>query len=177
MNKQIFNIPNCITMLRMIGTVSLIFITPLSVPFFIVYTLSGISDALDGTIARLTKTETAFGKRLDSIADLAFYAVMLIKIFPILWAKLPHSIWYWVGLVIAMRLLFYTIGLIKTKQFPSYHSIINKLTGFILFSVPYVLNTLFFTPYCWGICLISSIGTLQDISQLTSKKAKTATTK
>ena len=87
MNKQIFNIPNCITILRIIGTASLIFITPLSVPFFIIYTVSGISDVLDGTIARLTKNETTFGKRLDSIADLAFYAVMLIKIFPIFFEK------------------------------------------------------------------------------------------
>ena len=177
MNKQIFNIPNCITILRIIGTASLIFITPLSVPFFIIYTVSGISDVLDGTIARLTKNETTFGKRLDSIADLAFYAVMLIKTFPILWFKLPHSIWYWVSLVIVMRLLFYIMGLIKYGHVPSSHSIVNKLTGFVLFCVPYILNAVFFTPYCWGICLISSIGTLQDISQLTSKKAKTATTK
>ena len=170
MNKQIFNIPNCITILRVIGTASLLFITPLSVPFFIIYTLSGVTDALDGTIARLTKTETAFGKRLDSIADLFFYAVMLIRIFPILWERLERSIWLLVGLIIIMRLLFYIIGIIKTKKFLSYHSIINKITGFVLFTVPFVLNTVFLRPYCWSICLISAIGTLQDIANLVDKK-------
>lgn len=177
MNKQIFNIPNCITLVRVIGTVALLFITPLSVPFFIVYTLSGVTDVLDGTVARLTKTETVFGKRLDSIADLSFYAVMLIRIFPILWDTLPHSIWFWVGLIIVMRLLFYSIGLLQTKNLPSSHSILNKLTGFMIFAVPYILKTAFFKPYCWSICLISSIGTLQDISNLASKKNRNTETK
>ncbi|MBE6799488.1 MAG: CDP-alcohol phosphatidyltransferase family protein [Ruminococcaceae bacterium] len=170
MNKQIFNIPNCITLLRVIGTLSLLFITPLSVPFFIIYTLSGITDVLDGTIARLTKTETSFGRRLDSVADLSFYSVMLIRIFPILWDALPHSIWIVVGLVIGIRLLFYTIGLVKNRRLPSSHSLLNKLTGFMIFAVPYILKTAFFKPYCWGICLISAVGTLEDLTNLIGKK-------
>lgn len=170
MNKQLLNLPNCITLIRLIGTIALLFITPLSVPFFIIYTLSGVTDVLDGTIARLTKTETTFGKRLDSIADLSFYAVMLIRIFPILWDTLPHSIWILVGLILAMRLIFYSVGLIKTKKLPSSHSILNKLTGFMIFLVPYIIKTVIFRPYCWGLCLISATGTLEDLINLTGKK-------
>ena len=39
---------------------------------------------LDGTIARATNSTSEFGARLDSISDLIFYAVMIVKFFPIL---------------------------------------------------------------------------------------------
>ena len=85
-----------LTSLRILGAVILLFIQPLSAAFFVIYTLSGVSDAVDGTVARATHTSGEFGARLDSIADLLFYAVMLIKVFPVLWVKLPKSIWYFV---------------------------------------------------------------------------------
>ena len=65
-------LPNYITALRMVGSVCLIFIRPLSPLFFGVYTLAGITDALDGYIARKTHTASAFGAKLDSAADLLF---------------------------------------------------------------------------------------------------------
>lgn len=172
MNKQFFNIPNCITLLRIIGMISLLFIKPLTIPFFIVYTIAGITDVLDGTIARLAKIESDIGARLDSIADLLLYSVMLIRIFPLLWAALPGSIWVAVALILSARLLFYLIGILKQKHLPSTHSILNKLTGFMIFTVPYILKTAIFTPFCWGICLISSIGTLEDLIGLIGKKSR-----
>ena len=74
-----------ITLVRIAGTMALIFLRPLSAIFYWIYTLAGVTDALDGWIARKTKTASEFGARLDSIADLFFYAVMLVRIFPILW--------------------------------------------------------------------------------------------
>ena len=48
-------IPNFITLIRIIGTSLLIFTEPFSNIFFILYFLCGVSDTLDGYIARKFK--------------------------------------------------------------------------------------------------------------------------
>ena len=74
------NIPNIITAVRIIGAAVLLFVEPLVVPFYVIYTLCGLSDAIDGFVARLIGAESALGAKLDSVADLMFYAVMLIHL-------------------------------------------------------------------------------------------------
>ena len=93
MKEKLLTPPNICTMLRIVGTVGLLLIRPLTLPFYILYTFCGITDVLDGTIARATNSTSEFGARLDSIADLIFYAVMIVKFFPILLEVLP--VWMW----------------------------------------------------------------------------------
>ena len=71
--KKLLTLPNFLTALRIAGAACLLFITPLSPAFFIVYTFCGISDVLDGVIARASHSTTEFGAKLDSAADLLFY--------------------------------------------------------------------------------------------------------
>ena len=54
-------------------------------------TISGLTDALDGWLARKLRCESAFGAKLDSVADLLFYAVMIFRILPILVSIFPIS--------------------------------------------------------------------------------------
>lgn len=84
------NAPNFITFLRIIGALWLCFIRPFTTAFYVVYTICGISDMLDGWVARMTGSAGEFGAKLDSIADLLFYSVMLLRIFPALWLSLIH---------------------------------------------------------------------------------------
>ena len=79
MKEKLLTPPNICTMLRIVGTVGLLLIRPLTLPFYLLYTFCGITDVLDGTIARATNSTSEFGARLDSIADLIFYAVMIVK--------------------------------------------------------------------------------------------------
>ena len=81
---NILTIANGITTLRILGSIALFFIDRTSAAFMIVYTLTGVTDALDGWIARKTGTAGKFGAALDSVADLLFYAVMLVVFFPVL---------------------------------------------------------------------------------------------
>ena len=76
MNK-IKNIPNFITMLRILGTICLFFVEPFTVAFFVIYSLAGITDVLDGFVARRLKATSEFGAKLDSASDLVFYAAMI----------------------------------------------------------------------------------------------------
>ena len=82
-------IPNMLSILRMLGTLALVFVQPVTLPFFVIYTLCGVSDVLDGWIARATDSTSELGSRLDSAADLMFYVVMMLRILP----ELPCCRW------------------------------------------------------------------------------------
>ena len=97
MNKA--RLPNLITSLRIAGTAGLIFAVPLTPLYFVIYTFCGISDILDGWLARHTGTASDLGARLDSIADLFFYTVMIIQLLPILRQLLPGAFWVLLGAV------------------------------------------------------------------------------
>lgn len=156
-------IPNIITSFRIIGTICLLFIQPFSVSFYIVYTLCGFSDVLDGLIARATKKTSEFGAKLDSIADILFYSVMLIKIFPVLWERLPETIWYIVACILAVRLLAYLVAAIKYHRFASQHTYMNKLTGAAIFTVPYFLTHAHDVIACYVVCLIAGLASLEEL--------------
>lgn len=163
MTKFKATIPNYITVFRIIGTIILLFTVPFTKFFFIIYTLCGLSDILDGAIARLTKTSSEFGAKLDSIADMLFYATMLAKVFPVLWDILPRYIWYIVALVLALRLCSYLVAAIKYRKFASLHTYLNKLTGLMIFTVPYFLKHKFGITLCFAIAIISGLASLEEL--------------
>ncbi len=162
MNK-IKNVPNFITLLRIIGTICLFFIEPFTAPFFIVYSFAGLTDVLDGFVARRLNASTEFGAKLDSASDLAFYAVMILRIFPKLFSKVPYGIWIAVGIIVVIRIISYTIAVVKYHCFASLHTYMNKLTGFSVFCAPYFCPTPYVTVFCIVVCVITFISTIEEV--------------
>lgn len=161
MRKRI-TVPNCITASRILGAIFLIFTVPFSMPFYIVYTICGFSDAIDGLVARAMKSESEFGAKSDSVADLVFYSVLLAKIFPFLWNNLPKGIWIAVAAIILTRIGAYLAACIKYKKFASIHTYANKLTGFSLYLVPYLANVLL-VPTCTTVCIVAGFASLEEL--------------
>ena len=160
---QYCNLPNCVTVLRIAGTLCLLFLRPLSPWFFVFYTLSGLTDVLDGWLARRTGTASGFGAKLDSIADLLFYAVVLVRIVPLLWLRLPQEVWYAVGAVLILRLSAYLAAAVKYRRFASLHTWLNKLTGVAVFLIPYVLFLPFAPLFCLSVCGIAATAALEEL--------------
>lgn len=161
--KKWLTVPNCITLFRMVSTLVMAFLEPLSKEFFAVYTFAGLTDILDGFIARITKSVSKFGAKLDSVADLLFYSVMLIKLLPVLWALLPWYIWLAVGVVLLLRLCAYVAAAVKEKQFAAHHTILNKITGFCVFCVPYILPLSFAATLCWIPCIVGGLASTEEL--------------
>ena len=65
----------------MVTALFLLFLPLGSVRFLAVYTIAGLTDVLDGWLARKTGTASPFGARLDSIADLLFYGILILRFF------------------------------------------------------------------------------------------------
>ena len=152
-----------LTLLRMAGTAFLAALKPLSGGFFLLYALTGVTDVLDGWIARKTNTECDFGARLDSAADLLFYAVMLLRVFPALWQALPGSIWYAVAFIVLVRLAAYLTAAVKYRRFASLHTYLNKFTGFAVFLIPFSLLTDYACVFCWSVSAVAMVSSLEEL--------------
>ena len=70
---------NTITFFRMAASIVLLFCPVFSPVFYVFYIAAGLSDMLDGFMARKTDTASELGARLDTIADFVFVAVCLIR--------------------------------------------------------------------------------------------------
>lgn len=156
-------VADVITFLRIMGTLLLVFIQPLSTIFLIVYAFTGLTDVLDGWVARKTKTAGDFGARLDSIADLMFYALMLFKVFPLLWNELPGDVWYTAAAAFAVRIAAYIFAAVKYGKFASMHTYLNKLTGAAVFFIPFLISTNYAALYCRIVCLIAVVASAEEL--------------
>ena len=157
-------LPNLITSVRILGTLFLLWLQPGTAVFFAVYLLCGISDVADGCIARGTGRTTTFGSRLDSAADLFFYAVMILRLSPILWVQLPRAIWWAAGGIVLVRLGAYAAAAVKFRRFSSMHTYANKLTGAAVFCIPFygLLPGAPVWPY-WAACAIAAFASVEEL--------------
>ena len=77
------NIADIITGSRIVFSIALLFITPFSPMFYVLYAAAGLTEMIDGTVARQTNTVSAFGAKHDAIAKFIFVAACLMKLLPL----------------------------------------------------------------------------------------------
>lgn len=129
---------NVITGLRIVCGLSLIFCPMFSKLFFALYTVCGLSDILDGLIARATKTESTFGARLDTAADTVFAVVVLIKL--ILSVHIPVWLIVCVICIAAIKCINIISAFVICGHYVSEHTVMNKLCGLILYAIPFCIG-------------------------------------
>ena len=128
-------IPNIITSIRFLGAVCLFFCNPAGAAFWVIYGLCGLSDIMDGYLARKLHAESKTGAVLDSVADICFIACCAIRLLPIIY--IPSWLWIWAGVIVVIKLVNQVLALIVCNGFRFPHTTANKLTGLLLFlSVP-----------------------------------------
>ena len=158
MKKQIAII---ITVSRILGSVCLLFCPAFSVAFYIVYLFCGITDMVDGTIARKTNSVSETGARLDTVADIVFVAVCFAKILPMM--QFPAWLWLWIVAIAVIKTTNIVWGLIHNKKLVSVHTFLNKTTGFLLFIFPLTMGVV--EPICSAV-ILCSLATASAISEL-----------
>lgn len=153
-------IANIVTGCRIFGSALLLFLPVLSVAFYSIYIICGISDMIDGTIARKTNSTSEIGSKMDTIADLVFVIVSLIKILPII--TIPKWLWLWGGVIAIMRISNITWGYISKKQFISLHTIMNKATGLLLFLLPLTISIVELKYSSIVVCCCATLSAVQE---------------
>ncbi len=124
-------LPNIITLLRIAGSLGLLLCDVTGVAIWIIYGLCGISDIVDGWLARKLKCVTKKGALLDSVADICFVACCAWKLLPIL--ELPQWLWLWAGVIVVIKVVNQLSALVMYGHCCFPHTFANKITGFLLF--------------------------------------------
>ena len=151
---------NLITSCRILFSLLLLFFPALSPGFYGLYIAAGLSDMLDGFIARRTNSASPLGAKLDSVADLVFLAVCLHKLLPVL--TLPDWLWVWVGIIALARLVNIISGYVCRKKLVLLHTRANKLTGLLLFLLPLALRFLAISYVALPLCAVASFAAVQE---------------
>ena len=131
-------IPNALTALRFLGAIFLLFFEVGSFDFWTIYFVCGISDMLDGYLARKLGCESKVGAILDSLADLAFVVCCCFKLIPAL--AFPKWLWIWGEAIVIIKVINQISALVMYKRCLFLHTVANKVTGVLLFvGVPLTL--------------------------------------
>ena len=128
--------------------------------FFILYMICGLSDVADGIIARKTNTASDFGARLDTVADFIFAAVLLIKILSRI--VVPIWLWIWIIIIVGIKIANMIFGVVRTKRLIVEHTLLNKITGVLLFLLPLILLWVDFKYSAMVICVVATFSAIQE---------------
>lgn len=151
---------NLITAIRILCSVVLLFCAALSPWFYALYITAGVSDMVDGWVARKTNTVSEFGSKLDTVADILFVVVCLVKLLPVL--HLPVWIYVWIGLIACIKVFNIIYSYAVRKQFLSDHSILNKVTGALLFVLPLTLSVVDVKFSAVVVCLVATVAAVKE---------------
>ena len=151
---------NIITGTRIVISAFLLFCPAFSPAFFMLYIAAGVSDMIDGAVARKTGTVSEFGSRLDTIADIVFTAVCLIKMLPVL--DIPIWLYIWIAIIALIKAANIAAGYIRRKEFISVHSIMNKVTGGLLFVFPLTLAFIDLRYSAAVVCMAATAAAIQE---------------
>lgn len=141
------NLPNLLSCLRIAGSILLLLLPAMQPAFYVVYAACGLSDMLDGFLARRLGVASRLGSILDSAADLLFLCVSALKIVP----QYRFPFWVWVAVcgILFVRLCTLFIVFAKSRRLTlPLHTNANRLTGLLLYLFAPILNS------CMGSCLL-----------------------
>lgn len=162
-------IPNIITSSRIILSFIILFVDIHSISFIFTYLLCGLTDVLDGLIARKYLLQSKCGARLDSFADFIFFTIVMIKL--ALNIRISYYIVLWIILIFCIRISSLIIVKIKFHFFAILHTQLNKLTGLILFLFPIIYRIVEIEVLLKIICIIATFSSVEEmIIHLSTKK-------
>ena len=157
---MIKNIANILTSFRILGSILLLFFPVFSEAFYSIYLLCGFSDMIDGTIARKTNSTSEFGSKLDTVADLVFVAVSLIKLLSTI--HIHGWLWIWISVIAIIKIGNIIWGYVSKKQLISLHTITNKATGLLLFLLPLTLSFAELKYSSIAVCSVATVAAIQE---------------
>ena len=151
---------NALTLLRVLCSLCMAGMPALSPRFLALYIACGISDMLDGWVARRTDTASPLGAKLDTLADMLFAAISLIKILPML--PVPAWLWGWLAVILVIKLVNLACGFVMHRRFVAEHTALNKAAGALLFALPLTLP---FVALRYGALVVCAVATLAAIQE------------
>ena len=159
-----------ITFVRILCSIAILFYPIFSVAFYSLYITAGLTDMIDGWVARKTNTVSEFGAKLDTVADFVFVVVCLVKLLPIM--DFPTWLYVWIGVIALIKIINIVSGYVVQKQFVAIHSVMNKVTGLLLFILPPTLSFIDLRYSATVVCLVATFAAVQEGHFIRTKRQK-----
>ena len=151
---------SALTICRIVLGITLLLTDAFSLPFFAVYGLAGLTDMLDGFVARKTGTESELGAKLDSIADLVLTIACLVKVLSAI--SVPMWLWAWMAAIVLVKVINVISGLVIERRLVLPHTIANKAAGLVAFLVPFTIPLLGVTVPAVVACTVATFAAVQE---------------
>ena len=151
---------NIITCIRIVCSIALLFCPVFSPAFYALYITAGVSDMIDGAVARRTGTVSDFGAKLDTAADFVLVVVCLIKLLPAI--HVPTWLIIWIIVIAVIKAINLISGYVMRKEIVVLHTAMNKMTGLLLFVLPLTLP---FLDLKYSGAVVSAVATFAAIQE------------
>lgn len=151
---------NLITGLRIVFSVVLLFCPVFSPAFYALYIAAGVTDMIDGAVARKTGTVSEFGAKLDTTADFVLVVVCLIKLLPAI--HVPAWLVIWIAVIAVIKAINLVSGYVMRKEMVVLHTKMNKVTGLLLFVLPLTFT---FLDLKYSGAAVSAVATFAAIQE------------
>ena len=139
----------------------MLFPAAFSPSFFVLYALCGLTDWLDGALARRLGSTSPLGALLDSLGDAVFTAVTLSRVLPVL--KLPVWALVCIVCIVLVRAASLAVGARRFGQSAFLHTYLNKLTGLVLFVLVPLLSILPQAPLLILCCAVAALSSIEEL--------------
>lgn len=151
---------NIITGFRIVLSIMLLMFFAFSSGFYTMYLAGGITDMLDGAVARNTNSVSSFGSRLDSFADLVFMLSALAKILP----AIDISRWalFWTVAIAVIKIASNIAIFVRNKKFLTEHTVLNKIIGFMRFLLPFTFSFIELYYSLFAVCSVATAAAIQE---------------
>lgn len=156
--ESVLNVPNLISLYRLLVFPVILFmaLTNRENWFVILLSISLVSDAIDGSIARYFKLQTNFGAALDNLADIFTYAMAILGLFIFKWIDIEPHAWF-LYLFLGVFVLSYFISFVRFGKIPGLHlysavsaGYVQSIFFFILFVFGFY-TWMFYLAVGWGL--------------------------
>ena len=168
------HIPNALSLARLFLCIPLAILSPFSLVYMVILAVAGITDTLDGKLARRIKGGASeLGATLDSIGDVCLVGVIIFAMMP----RMEIWSWLWITFicVLSLKVIVSTgIGLIKFKEIISLHTISLKVLFTFFFFYPvlyYFIGTgLFMNVFSTGLIAFALLIVIEEILIISTLK-------
>ncbi len=131
------NLANIISFSRILLALCLLFFLNNKIVYLIIFTVAILTDAIDGSIARKTNSESELGAALDDYGDITLALVNIISVF--IWLKSKALVFVpFVVVLVILKVANAVILKVKFKKVTILHTFGAKITFVLLFFAIFV---------------------------------------
>jgi len=131
--------------------------------FLIMFIIIGVTDKLDGTLARYLNQTSALGAKLDTIADMVFYPLIALWLYRFE-SGVVGEWWNLVYFLLALYFFKMITGKIKFGYMPAFHTIGAKTfsASLYFFMIAAILDPVLAKSIFPVLCVIGYINQLEE---------------